>query len=178
MPGVIAELMTGGNEPGRDGWIMLQLGAHDEERSLDVAEVLKDLVRGVGCRAVVEGQCDDFLRCLDTRHDHAEELARARLAVGECAAARGNDDHEQEDESPHGDDYPRNLAATFVMNASMLAMTRFESWLLKSNQSMSRSSAWKRCSICPMMAAASPTRALFVARRTFSSSSVPSSARL
>src|SRR6266446_6690761 len=156
--------MTGGDQPRRDGRALLHVRANEKKRRLARTEVVEDLVDRVRRRTVVEGEGDDLLPRLDARDDDAEELVRGRLAVEERAAQCGQNQHDEQEDPLHA-----NRDATFVMKASMFAITRFESWLLKSNQSIRRSSGWKRSSICARIAAASPTSALFVARRTFSS---------
>src|ERR1700686_835508 len=74
IPGVITELMTGGDQPRPDGRVLLQVRANEKEGGLGGAEVVKDLVDRVRGGTVVERERDDLLRCLDARNDDAEEL--------------------------------------------------------------------------------------------------------
>src|SRR5437588_575524 len=72
----------------------------------------------------------------------AEEIVR-REAMPERGQERQPQQHEEDDVAREDEqsaaDHPEKLGATAVMNASMFRITRFESWLLKSNQSIKRS---------------------------------------
>src|SRR4029079_16771548 len=109
----------------------------------------------------------------------AEKIVRRKVVAEDEEKGHPQQREEHEvggEEQQRAADHPAKLGATFVMKSSMVCITRLESWLLKSNQSNKRSAGSKRSRICRAMASASPTSALFVARRTFSSSSVPSNA--
>src|SRR6266850_1654037 len=132
MEGVIADLVAGGDEARREGRALAHAEAGEEKRGLGRAEGGEDLVRGVGGRAVVKGERHDLPVGLHARHDRAEELVRGRLAVAVRAVERRQRNGQDEGDALHA-----NSGATRVMKSDIFFMTRFESWLLKSNHSMS-----------------------------------------
>ena len=73
----------------------------------------------------------------------AQEIVR-REVMAERGQKRQPQQHEDDDVAREDEqsaaDHPEKLGATVVMNASMFCITCFESWLLKSNQSIKRSS--------------------------------------